>query len=76
MKTKICLLSSLLFKVKFEYMRWEVRERITSFQGLALFPVYLNIQGFQHNRASVLFIPTQDREAAASLARLLSPNVL
>lgn len=32
-----------LFKVKVEYLCQEVRERITSFHGLALFLVYLNM---------------------------------
>lgn len=35
-----------LLKVKVEYLCQEVRERITSFHGLALFLVYLNM-GFE-----------------------------
>lgn len=60
-KFKICLLSSLLLKMKLEYMYRDVRKKITLFRGLALFPIYLNNHVFQDNQISVLFIQIKDR---------------
>lgn len=39
-------IQEILLKLKLEYMCQEVKERITLFHGLALFPVCLNTDGF------------------------------